>query len=104
MAVAHAGLDDAPPDRARFGVYLGSGEGQQDFGRFVELVYNSSGDGRVDTSRFTSLGVRSLHPTREADQEPGGPAGHLAAVFGARGPNSTCQTACAASAQAIGEA
>jgi 3-oxoacyl-[acyl-carrier-protein] synthase II len=104
MAVAHAGLDLAPPRSDRFGVYLGSGEGQQDFSRFVDLVHRSSRDGRVDTAEFTNLGVRSLHPTREAEQEPGGPAAHLAAVFGARGPNMTCQTACAASAQAIGGA
>jgi 3-oxoacyl-[acyl-carrier-protein] synthase II len=104
MAVSHAGLDDASIDRARFGVYLGSGEGEQDFGRFADLVHKSTHDGRVDTARFTSMGVGSLHETREADQEPGRPAGHLAAVFGARGPNTTCQTACAASAQAIGEA
>ena len=45
-----------------------------------------------------------LHPTREAEQEPGTPAGYLAGVFGARGYNATCLTACAASAQAIGEA
>ena len=99
MAVAHAGLDVEPlRDRARFGVYLGSGEGEQDFGRFVDLVHKANRDGRVDTSRFTSMGLGTLHPTREADQEPGKPAGHLAAVFGAKGPNSTCQTACAASA------
>ncbi|APW60669.1 beta-ketoacyl-ACP synthase II [Paludisphaera borealis] len=104
IAVEHAGLNEARLDRERFGVYLGSGEGQQDFGRFVDLVNRTSRDGRVDTERFTSLGVRSLHPIREDDQEPGKPAGHLAAVFGAKGPNMTCQTACAASAQAIGEA
>jgi 3-oxoacyl-[acyl-carrier-protein] synthase II len=104
LAVAHAGLQESPLDRARFGVYLGSGEGQQDFDQFVDLVHRSTRDGRVDTARFTSLGMRSLHPTCEADQEPGGPAGHLAAAFGAMGPNVTCQTACAASAQAIGEA
>ncbi len=104
MAVANARLNDAPADRARFGIYLGSGEGQQDFDRFVDLVHRSTCDGRVDTARFTSLGLRSLHPMHEAEQEPGGTAGHLAAAFGARGPNATCQTACAASAQAIGEA
>ena len=104
LAMAHAGLEHAPVDRARFGVYLGSGEGQQDFNRFVDLVHRATDDGRVDTARFTSLGLHALHPTREAEQEAGRPAGHLAAVFGARGPNSTCQTACAASAQAIGAA
>src|SRR5262249_59907777 len=40
----------------------------------------------------------------EASQEPGPPAGHLASLFGARGPNANCLTACAASSQAIGEA
>ena len=41
---------------------------------------------------------------REAEQEPGTPSGHLASYFGARGANSNCLTACAASSQAIGEA
>ena len=49
-------------------------------------------------------GSRQLHPIREAEQEPGTPAGHLASLFGARGPNANCLTACAASSQAIGEA
>jgi 3-oxoacyl-[acyl-carrier-protein] synthase II len=104
LAVAHAGLAEAPPEGARFGIYLGCGDGPQDFDRFVDLVHRAGRDGRVDTARFTSLGLRSLHPAREAEQEPGTPAGHLASVFGAEGPNLTCQTACAASAQAIGEA
>ena len=32
------------------------------------------------------------------------PAGHLAGLFNAQGPNANCLTACAASSQAIGEA
>src|SRR5919107_3340957 len=105
MAVDHSGLeDDTGLDRGRFGVYLGSGEGQQDFPRFVDLVHRSSVGNRVDTARFTSQGLRLLHPIREAEQEPGTPAGHLASVFGARRPNANCLTACAASSQAIGEA
>jgi 3-oxoacyl-[acyl-carrier-protein] synthase II len=104
LAVEHAGLRASMLDRTRFGIYLGSGEGQQDFGRFVHLIDRSTRASRVDTARFTRVGLQSLHPVREADQEPGAPAAHLAAVFGASGPNATCQTACAASAQAIGEA
>ncbi len=50
------------------------------------------------------MGIKELHAIREAEQEPGTPSGHLASVFGARGPNSNCLTACAASSQAIGEA
>jgi 3-oxoacyl-[acyl-carrier-protein] synthase II len=58
----------------------------------------------VDTLAFTRLGIRDLHPIHEAEQEAGTPAGHLASIFGARGPNCNCLTACAASSQAIGEA
>jgi 3-oxoacyl-[acyl-carrier-protein] synthase II len=105
MAIDHSGLEDkADLDRSRFGVYLGSGEGQQDFPRFVKLVHKSSRGGHVDTSCFTREGVKELHPIHEAEQEPGTPAGHLAGIFGARGPNANCLTACAASSQAIGEA
>ena len=106
MAMKDSGLAETKPDlnRNRFGVYLGSGEGQQDFPRFVKLVYQSSHDGRVDTAEFTRQGMKDLHPIREVEQEPGTPSGHLASVFGARGPNANCLTACAASSQAIGEA
>ena len=105
MAVAHSGLDDAPPDRARFGDLPWLGRGTAGL-RLASSTWSTARAARAASTRpgSRSLGLRSLHPTREAEQEPGGPAGHLAAVFGAEGPNATCQTACAASAQAIGEA
>jgi 3-oxoacyl-[acyl-carrier-protein] synthase II len=106
MAMKDAGLLDngSDLDRTRFGVYLGSGEGQQDFPRFVSLVHRTTRDGRVVSAEFTRFGLNELHPIREAEQEPGTPSGHLASMFGARGPNANCLTACAASSQAIGEA
>jgi 3-oxoacyl-[acyl-carrier-protein] synthase II len=106
MAINDSGLLESKTElnRRRFGVYLGSGEGQQDFPRFVHLVHRSTRDGRVDTSEFTRLGAKELHVIREAEQEPGTPSGHLASVFGAKGPNANCLTACAASSQAVGEA
>lgn len=106
MAVDDSGLESfAGLDRARFGVYLGSGEGQQDFIRFANLVHKTSRVGdKVNTAEFTRFGPGGLHVIKESEQEPGTPAGHLAAYFGARGFNSNCLTACAASAQAIGEA
>jgi 3-oxoacyl-[acyl-carrier-protein] synthase II len=81
-----------------------AGEGQADFHRFVNLVHRSSDGSRVDTRRFTELGKSHLDARLESEQEPGTPAGHLAASFGAKGPNLSCLTACSASAQAIGEA
>jgi 3-oxoacyl-[acyl-carrier-protein] synthase II len=105
QAMRDSGLFDVPAiDATRFGVYLGSGEGQADFARFVDLVRRSIDDGRVDTRRFTAEGVQRLDPLLESEQEPGAPAAHLAAAFGVRGPNHSCLTACSAGAQAIGEA
>ncbi len=37
-AVADSGILDTPLDPTRFGVYTGSGEGQQDFDRFTEMM------------------------------------------------------------------
>jgi len=48
--------------------------------------------------------VENLQPQTELEQEPNMPAGHLAGLFNAQGPNLNCLTACAASRQAIGEA
>jgi 3-oxoacyl-[acyl-carrier-protein] synthase II len=91
-------------DCDRFGIYLGSGEGQHDFPRFVKLIHKSTKNGKVDTGEFTRLGTSLLHPIHEAEQEPGTASVHLSSKFGAKGPNANCLTACAASSQAIGEA
>jgi 3-oxoacyl-[acyl-carrier-protein] synthase II len=111
LAAATMALDDArlfeydDLDSSRFGIYLGSGEGQQDFPRFVSLVHGSShGEAKINTSEYIRDGLANLHVIHELEQEPGTPSAHLASVFGARGPNANCLTACAASSQAIGEA
>jgi 3-oxoacyl-[acyl-carrier-protein] synthase II len=105
QAIEQSGLlEYEERDATRFGVYLGAGESQQDFPRIVELLHRSNSAGKVDTGLFTQIGLGLLDRLNEAEQEPGIPAGHLASVFGARGPNLSCLTACAASAQAIGEA
>ena len=96
QAMDDSGLLETEMDRARFGVYLGSGEGQQDFPRFVNLMNRSSTGGKVDTRRFTGEGFGTLDRLQEAEQEAGLPASHLASLFGARGPNISCLTACRA--------
>lgn len=103
-AMADSGLDLARIDPTRFGVYTGSGEGQQDFDRFTQMVVAALTDDGIDIARFTEKGLEILHPVAELEQEPNMPAGHLASLFGAQGPNINCLTACAASSQAIGEA
>lgn len=104
QAVDNSGVLDSIEDPTRFGIYLGAGEGQQDFPIFMKLISDSEKDGEIDLALFTELGLKYLDPYFEVEQEPNRPAGHLAALFNAQGPNLNCLTACAASSQAIGEA
>ncbi len=104
QAVKDSGIDQIDFDPALFGVYLGAGEGQQDFPLFMKLIADAEQDGRVNIEKFTTAGLKCLNPRAELEQEPNMPAGHLASLFNAQGPNLNCLTACAASSQAIGEA
>ncbi|TWT88944.1 3-oxoacyl-[acyl-carrier-protein] synthase 2 [Pseudobythopirellula maris] len=88
----------------RLGVYLGAGEGQQDFQAFSKMMTAALESGELDLSVFVQQGLVHLDPQLELEQEPNMPAGYLAAMFDAQGPNFNCLTACAASSQAIGEA
>jgi 3-oxoacyl-[acyl-carrier-protein] synthase II len=103
-AMDDSGVLDRPLDPTRFGVYLGSGEGQQDFNLFTTMMASALQGDKLDIAKFTKAGLESLHPVVELEQEPNMPAGHLASMFDAQGPNANCLTACAASSQAVGEA
>ena len=96
-AMKDSGIEDCKNlDPASFGVYLGAGEGAQDFNLFMGLIAQSRNEDEV--------GMEQLHAESELEQEPNMTAGHLASLFNAQGPNMNCLTACAASSQAIGEA
>jgi 3-oxoacyl-[acyl-carrier-protein] synthase II len=107
QALEDAGLlDTRGADPTRFGVYLGSGEGVQDFPNLVSLIAQSyRPETRVlDMAAFERGALERFHPGRESEQELHTTAAHLAAHFGLEGPNFNCLTACAASSQAVGEA
>jgi 3-oxoacyl-[acyl-carrier-protein] synthase II len=104
QAIDDAGIDERAVEPTRFGVYLGSGEGQQDFAHFTSTMTAALRGDRFDLARFSQIGLEVLHPQAELEQEPNMPSGHLASMFNAQGPNLNCLTACAASSQAIGEA
>ncbi|MBI1914060.1 MAG: beta-ketoacyl-[acyl-carrier-protein] synthase family protein [Planctomycetes bacterium] len=107
QALADAGvLEDGRVDRTRFGIYLGSGEGIQDFPNLIALIAQAwRREGRkFDAATFTRNALQSFHAGHESEQELHTTAGHLGAHFGLEGPNYNCLTACAASAQATGEA
>jgi 3-oxoacyl-[acyl-carrier-protein] synthase II len=103
-AVKQSGIMTSHLDPARFGVYLGAGEGAQNFHVFMKIITAAHKNGELDFGEFARNGLQELHPQAELEQEPNMPAGHLAALFNAQGPNLNCLTACAASSQAIGEA
>ncbi|GDX91511.1 3-oxoacyl-[acyl-carrier-protein] synthase 2 [Planctomycetia bacterium] len=105
QAVHDSGIHDSPGfNPARFGVYLGAGEGQQNFLQFMSLVSEAYRDGRIDLRNFTESFISRMNPRYELELEPNMPAAHLSSLFNAQGPNLNCLTACAASSQAIGEA
>lgn len=104
QAVAASGILNHKLDPTRFGIYLGCGEGSQDFHSFAKMMTAGLASGEFDIAAFTRKGLEMLNPAAEIEQEPNMPAGYLAGMFGAEGPNSNCLTACAASSQAVGEA
>jgi 3-oxoacyl-[acyl-carrier-protein] synthase II len=99
-------LADARVDRTRFGVYLGSGEGIQDFDHMATSISAAfrTDTNAVDSSEFMRLGLSRFEPQREYEQEMHTTPAHLADYFHLEGPNYNCLTACAASSQALGEA
>ena len=105
-ALADAGLlDEGKGDRGRMGVYLGSGEGAEDFPALINSIALATGEsGKADPATFQREILQVLSRDREAEVEMHTTCGHLAHLFALDGPNFACQTACAASSQAIGEA
>ncbi len=107
QALTDAGLlEPGNQDRTRFGVYLGSGEGAEDFYSLIDSIGRASDESgyRTNSETFGTTARTLFDPKREAEFEMHTTAGHLAEEFHLYGPNFTCLTACAASAQAIGEA
>jgi len=90
----------------RFGLYLGAGEGQLDFGPYsaTNLEGWNPELRKLDTRRWAEAAYRNMDQVREVEQEPNMTLAHLARMLGCRGPASNCMTACAASTQAVGEA
>jgi 3-oxoacyl-[acyl-carrier-protein] synthase II len=108
IGAAKQAMDDSgvggSVDSDKFGVYLGAGEGQQDFYNFSHMMVAALKNGELDLAAFIQEGLKRLDPQLELEQEPNMPAAYVATRFGAEGPNFNCLTACAASSQAIGEA
>ncbi|MFO0970258.1 MAG: beta-ketoacyl-ACP synthase II [Gemmataceae bacterium] len=106
-ALADAGLlHNDKVDRSRIGVYLGCGEGTQDFNVLMtNVAYSYRDDTRaIDGRAFVEKGMELYRGTWEYEQELHTTPGYLAHEFDLEGPNYNCLTSCAAGNQAIGEA
>jgi 3-oxoacyl-[acyl-carrier-protein] synthase II len=106
QAWKQAGLDGAALDLDRVGIYFASGEGSLDFDAYTgaALAGWDGTAGSVNATRWAQVARQKMDVVREFEQEPNMALPHLAMLTGARGPSFNCLTACAASAQAIGEA
>jgi 3-oxoacyl-[acyl-carrier-protein] synthase II len=112
LAAARQALEDSGllgmrgVDPTRFGVYLGAGEGTQDYARFLSFSARSFRTNArvIDPAVLTALALQEYHPGVEYEQELHTTPAHIADYFGLEGPNYNCLTACAAGSQAIGEA
>jgi 3-oxoacyl-[acyl-carrier-protein] synthase II len=104
QAIHDSGILNSDIARHRLGVYLGSGEGNQDFIHFTAMMAEGLKGPEFDMKAFMKKGLDILDPLVELEQEPNMPAAHVAGLFDAQGPNANCLTACAASSQAVGEA
>ena len=99
-------LDPGRGDRSRMGVYLGSGEGAEDFPALINSIAVATRPGAhaADAGTFVRHMRHAINGPWEGEQEMYTPVGHVANAYAFDGPNVACQTACAASSQAIGEA
>jgi 3-oxoacyl-[acyl-carrier-protein] synthase II len=107
QAWAMAKLDDVENmDLERVGIYLGSGEGAQDFHNYstTHLAGWDAENRQIDTVAWGKAAKDHLQMWREVEQEANMTLSHLATELEAAGPAYSCLTACAASTQAIGEA
>ena len=107
QALGEAGLLDANTgDRSRMGVYLGSGEGKEDFDILISSTAAATAEGSREANIGKAVGLlfRLLNGPQDAEHEMYSPSGYLANEFALDGPFASCQTACAASSQAVGEA
>ena len=105
LAVEDSGLDLSRENLDRLGVVMGTGVVPMDLPEIAPLLSRAYGeDGQLRIDQLGKSGSGSLFPLWILKYLPNMPAAHISLLHGARGPNSTITTACAAGTQAIGEA
>ena len=83
QALKDAGvMDDPKIDRTRFGVYLGSGEGVQDFPHMTAMLAASyrTDNRSIRSDIFIKMGLEQFETQQEYEQEMHTTPGHLAGI------------------------
>ena len=93
-------------DRTRMGIYMGCGEASVNNDVFFNCLAKAwdNQNNKMDWPKWTQIASAGFTAANELEQEPNMPTTHIAMLTGARGPISSCLTACAAGTQAVGEA
>ena len=106
-AYKDAGLKPFSMNPNRFGIYFGAGDSGIDFEPFIKTLipsFTTHATEIVDKGKYLANSGRHMNALRELESQPFMTVTHLTRLFDIRGPVSNCLTACAASAQAVGEA
>lgn len=104
LAARSSGLPNSRIEPLRFGIHLGCGEAFEDFSSFMNSICGSTESGEFRPAQFGGTALRIFNPEVEREYQPNAPAGHLAGLLDAQGPNINSIAACVSSAQAIGQA
>jgi len=105
-AIRDSGLDwDGLDPRAK-GIYYAAGDGGAPVDTLASAFSRSfTGDDRMfDLLTYLDVRLSQTDGRAETEKQPAAALKHLLKFYGIRGPAYNCLTACAASAQAIGEA
>lgn len=104
MGMEDSGIDITKIDPTRLGISLGAGLISMSIEELSPSVRSSlTENGEFDIGKFGADGMNLLFPLWMLKYLPNMPACHISIMYNAQGPNNTLTTACAASAQAIGE-
>ncbi len=104
LAMTDSGLDKNRIDQERLGVVMGTGMVPIDLPEISSLLAGACthSDG-LKTQELGKRGPRSMVPLWILKYLPNMIAAHISLMQGAKGPNNTITTACAAGTQAVGE-
>lgn len=103
-ALSDAGLDRVEMDKRRLGLYFAAGDNGIEVNALARAFFEASRSGNgLNLAAYFSKSMERLNGNTQVEQEPFRTLTHLIRFFGIKGPASNCLTACAASAQAVGE-